>query len=325
MDLHLNIKKRRLELNLSQQDLAELMGYKSRSTIARIEAGENDISQKKLLRFAEILDTSAEALLFGVSAKEQSVSSVGPTWSKTDKGYRRNSKNSEMKAVIVLAGGKSTRNMQNIPNQFINVLGKPILVYCLEAYQKHPLIDEIFVVCLKGWEDILQAYAHQYNISKLRGITSEGKSGVLSARNGLELCANYSDNDIVVLQESTRPMVTEEMISKVLLTCKKEGNAIACETMQNLIQFCRTDNGIQYMPRDNVVAMQSPEAYRIGVLKAAFRDAENAKHDLMETCCGMMMYNLGHSLRFCKVGNNNMKVVRQEDIAILKALLKEYD
>ena len=62
-----NIKKRRLELRMSQQELADAMGYKTRSTIAKIESGENDVSQTKLMKFAVALDTTVEFLVSGYS------------------------------------------------------------------------------------------------------------------------------------------------------------------------------------------------------------------------------------------------------------------
>ena len=142
-----NIKKRRYELRMSQQELADAMGYKTRSTIAKIEAGENDVSQRKLQKFAEVLDTTVEELIFGYAPSFQAAAvpaeiSVGKK-NKT--------------AVIILAGGKTGRNSRNIPNQFIDVNGKPIIVYCMEAYQSHPSVDDIYVVCLRGWEDIVNS------------------------------------------------------------------------------------------------------------------------------------------------------------------------
>ena len=142
-----NIKKRRYELKMSQQELADRMGYKTRSTIAKIESGENDVSHKKLVQFAQILDTTPEELISGFSSL-QGIQNFGSGAKKTGKN-----------AVIILAGGKSGRNRQNIPSQFINVHGKPILVYCMEIYQRHPSIDDIYVVCLKWWENIVRSYA----------------------------------------------------------------------------------------------------------------------------------------------------------------------
>ena len=102
-----NIRKRRLELRMSQQDLADAMGYKTRSTVAKIESGENDVSQKKLQRFAAVLNTTVEALIAG---------SVAPAAERIP----IRSEESRIGAVaVILAGGSSGENRQNIPSQFV--------------------------------------------------------------------------------------------------------------------------------------------------------------------------------------------------------------
>ena len=318
MGLAENIKRRRMELNLSQQDLANALGYKSRSTIAKIEAGENEVPFSKLSRFARALDTTVEYILTGSEIE----ASQNHLIQEYDSSPHKN-------IVIVLAGGKSTRNMQNIPNQFINVLGKPVIVYCLEAYQNHPAIDDIYVVCLKDWKTILEAYSKQYGISKLKGIVQAGETGIKSVRNGFESIKNkYAVNDIIVFQESTRPLVTEEMISKLLNACQRNGSAITCEPMEDYLQFQLSGDSIEssyhseYLNRYRIVAAESPEAYRLGTIIDVFEMADQKKHKYNETCFVMLLNSLGFDLKFFEGNHNNIKVVRQEDIAILSALLK---
>lgn len=315
MSLGANIKKRRYELGLSQQELATAMGYKTRSTIAKIESGENDVSQSKLQRFAQVLDTTVEALISGggstvPSPVPQIVLPQGVKRSRT--------------VAVILAGGKSIRNHQNIPNQFINVLGKPVIVYCMEAYQQHPAIDDIYVVCLKGWENIVTAYAQQYGITKLRGLIPAAASGILSVRNGLDsIKEQYSDDDVVIFQESTRPMVSVDMISKLLQACYENGSANICQSMRDYVQFTVVDGKASYVDRDTVVDLQSPEAYRFSVIKSVFQEAEKQQHPLTESCCVMLMYNLGYNINFIEGSVNNIKIVRQEDVAIVTSLLKQ--
>ena len=87
--------------------------------------------------------------------------------------------------ALIIAGGVGARMGQDIPKQFINVNDKPVIIYTLEAFQKHPQIHGIEVVCLDGWHDVLKAYAKQFGISKLENIISGGKNGQDSIRNGL--------------------------------------------------------------------------------------------------------------------------------------------
>ena len=82
-----------------------------------------------------------------------------------------------MNVALIIAGGSGTRMHQDIPKQFLNVYDKPVIIYTLEAFQKHPDIDAIEVVCLDGWHEILWAYAKQFNISKLKWVISGGENG----------------------------------------------------------------------------------------------------------------------------------------------------
>lgn len=308
-----NIKQRRFELNLSQQELADLMGYKSRSTIAKIESGENDINQSKLRRFAQVLDTTVDALIGGGETSGGAGFSQLPTPSRAHRT-----------AVIILAGGKSIRNQQNVPNQFINILGKPVIIYCMEAYQNHPAVDDIYVICLKGWEGIVTAYARQYGITKLRGMIPGGSTGVLSIKNGLDAIEEtYNPEDTIIIQESTRPMVTVDMISKLLGACESSGTATIAHSMKDYVQFAVEPQKTTYVDRDILMDLQSPEAHKLSRLRSVFAEAEEKNHPLTASCCTMLMYDLGREIRFIEGSTLNLKIVRQEDIAIATVLLKQ--
>lgn len=306
-----NIKKRRFELRMSQQELADAMGYKTRSTIAKIESGENDVSQKKLQRFAAVLDTTVEALIAGYGRMESPSAAALP-----DTGKHKT-------AVIILAGGKSGRNRQNIPSQFININGKPILVYSMDAYQAHPAVDDIYVVCLKGWENIVKAYADQYGITKLRGLIGAGSSGIASLKNALDhIKDRYEPDDVILIQEATRPLVSVEMISNLLRACAEKGTATTCHSMGDYVQFRVCDTRAEYVDRDSLIALQSPEAHTMGLLRAVFQKAQAQDHPLTESCCTMLLYNLGYDINFIDSSVNNIKIIREEDIASFGALAK---
>lgn len=314
MSVGTNIKRRRFELKMSQQELADAMGYKTRSTIAKIESGENDVSQKKLEKFAAVLDTTVEALITGFSAPGYSQPVPVPI-----DDSRRN-KN----IAIILAGGKSGRNRQNIPSQFINIHGKPILVYSMDAYQSHPAIDAIYVVCLKGWESIIKAYANQYGITKLKGLIIGGTSGMTSLKNALEYIGRiYAPEDLIIVQESTRPLVRVETISRLLQACTETGSATICHSMKEYVQFRVTGDKADYIDRNETIALQSPEAHRLSLMLEVFAKAASQPHLLSESCCTMLLYHLGYPINFIESDSNNIKITREEDIAAFSALVKE--
>ncbi len=311
MSVGTNIKRRRFELKMSQQELADAMGYKSRSTIAKIESGENDVSQKKLNKFANVLDTTPEALISGYSAVSDSLE---------NKVYYSNSMRT---AAIILAGGKSGRNRQNVPSQFVDINGKPIIVYSMEAYEAHPSVDDIYIVCLKGWENIVRDYAKQFRITKLKGIIIGASSGILSLRNAVNYIATkYEPDDHIIIQEATRPLVKAEMISKLIQACEEKGTATTCHSMKDYVQFVKQGGKAKYVNRNSVIALQSPEMHRLSLLTEVFKKADSINHDLIESCCTMLLYNLGYPINFVESNVNNIKISREEDIATFGALVK---
>jgi 2-C-methyl-D-erythritol 4-phosphate cytidylyltransferase len=306
-----NIRRRRIELGMSQQELATVLGYRTRSTIAKIESGDNDVSLSKLKKFASVLGTTVENL-------------IGSTEQETVSSMMMNQEKSHNTAII-LAGGNTDRNNQKLPTQFATVLGKPLIIYSLETYQNHPSIDEIIIVCLKGWEDILRSYVTRYKISKVSAIIKSGDSAILSARNAFEHImqkGDKEDEDILIFQEATRPLVPETLISKLLYYAHENSNAITYESMQEYIQFNVKGNKCEYLDRDNIIAAQGPEAYTFKSLKDIFAKSDRASHVYSESCCYMLFYNMGEKLHFCEGSSNNIKVVRQEDIVLLESLLR---
>ena len=303
------IRKRRLELRMSQQELADAMGYKTRSTVAKIESGENDVSQKKLQKFAAVLDTTVEALISSYTAAvaEPAVSAPG--------GHKG--------VAVILAGGSFGENRQNIPSQFVNVHGKPLLVYSMDAYQAHPAIDDIYVVCLKGWESIVKAYAEQYGITKLKGLIGAGSSGILSLKNAWEyLKDRYSPETLVFIQEATRPLVTAETISQLLQACEEKNSGTICHSMKNYVQFNISGGRAKYADRNSMIALQSPEAHRLWLISEVFEKAQRQQRPLVQSCCTMLLYDLGYEINFLKSSINNIKIVQEEEIAAFSALVK---
>ena len=129
--------------------------------------------------------------------------------------------------ALLIAGGSGNRMGQSIPKQFLTVNERPVIVYTLEAFQKHPEIDEIAVVCIEGWQAVLQAYANQFNITKLKYIVPGGKNGQDSIRNGVyELEKHHNADDIVLIHDAIRPMVSADIISDCIRVTREKGNAI---------------------------------------------------------------------------------------------------
>ena len=180
-----------------------------------------------------------------------------------------------MNIAIIIAGGVGSRMGQDIPKQFINVYDKPIIIYTLESFQNHPLIDAIEVVCIDGWHDVLRAYAKQYGISKLKWIVSGGKTGQESIRNGVyNLEEQLNEDDIVVIHDGIRPLVEEAVLSDVIVKCKQYGNAVTSMPYNEQI-FVIDDNvsTTKYIPREKLRRVSTPQAYKFGKLDEKYHEA----------------------------------------------------
>lgn len=230
-----------------------------------------------------------------------------------------------MNVAVIIAGGSGHRMGQSIPKQFINIYDKPVLIYTLEGFQKHPHIDAIEVVCIDGWHDMLRAYANQFGITKLKWIVSGGNSGQESIRNGVyNLEGICGDNDIVVIHDGIRPMVDDAVLSDVLVTCEKYGNGVTSLPYNEQI-FVKDDeqSTTQYIPRETLRRVSTPQAYKFGKLLWAYKKAFAEEIGIYGSAyTNTMMADLGERLYFAQGSDKNIKLTTKDDLELFKAYLK---
>lgn len=227
-----------------------------------------------------------------------------------------------MNIGLIIAGGSGQRMKQEIPKQFLNVNDKPVIIYTLEAFQRHPDIDEIGVVCIDGWHDILRAYARQYKINKLTWIVPGGKNGQDSIRNGvLEAERRYGCEDIILIHDAIRPMVSHEIISDCIVQCKRYGSAIAVTPCNTAVLRKSTDiSSSEVVPRDQLAMTQTPQAFPIGKLADIHRNAlERGIINSVASCT--LLIEMGEEVHFSIGSETNIKLTTQDDLKIFKALL----
>ncbi|WP_346689859.1 IspD/TarI family cytidylyltransferase [uncultured Cloacibacillus sp.] len=227
-----------------------------------------------------------------------------------------------MNVALILAGGVGARMNYEIPKQFINVNGKPILIYTLEVFQKHPSIDKIMVVCLDGWTDLLSKYAQQYGIAKLSWIVPGGNTGQESIRNGVYNLKNYcKDDDIVIIHDGIRPMVDDAVLSDVIVTCQKYGNAVTSLPYNEQIFIkCDEYSTNKYIPRETLRRVSTPQAYRFGKLLWAYEKAFSEKIGIYgSSYTNTMMVDLGETLYFAIGSDKNIKITTRDDLELFKA------
>jgi 2-C-methyl-D-erythritol 4-phosphate cytidylyltransferase len=230
-----------------------------------------------------------------------------------------------MNVALIIAGGSGHRMNQDIPKQFINVYDKPVIIYTLEGFQKHPEIDAIEVVCLDGWHDILRAYAKQFNIDKLKWIVSGGNSGQESIRNGIyNLEGKCKDEDVVIIHDGIRPMVDDTVLSDVIVKCEKYGNAVTSLPYNEQIFKIKDENSTcEYISRETLKRVQTPQAYKFDKLLWAYKKAFKEEIGIYgSSYTNTMMVDLGETLYFATGSDKNIKLTTKDDLEMFKSYLK---
>ncbi|ERI75888.1 putative 2-C-methyl-D-erythritol 4-phosphate cytidylyltransferase [[Clostridium] symbiosum ATCC 14940] len=230
-----------------------------------------------------------------------------------------------MNIALIIAGGSGHRMNQDIPKQFINVYDKPILIYTLEGFQRHPEIDAIEVVCLDGWHDILWAYAKQFNVTKLKWVVSGGNSGQESIRNGVyNLEGKCSKDDVVIIHDGIRPMIDDTVLSDVIVKCKQYGNAVTSLPYNEQIFRVKDDKSTnEYIPRETLRRVSTPQAYNFGKLDWAYHEAFEKEIGIYgSSYTNTMMVDLGETLYFAAGSDRNIKLTTKDDLEMFKAYLK---
>lgn len=229
--------------------------------------------------------------------------------------------------ALIIAGGSGQRMGQDVPKQFLTVNEKPIIVYTLEGFQNHPMIDAIEVVCIDGWDSILSAYAKQFNITKLKWIVPGGNSGQESIRNGVfNLEGKCADDDTIVIHDGIRPLIDEAVLSDVIVCCQKNGNGVTSLPYNEQIFVIDSDNQqttSKYIPREQLRRVQTPQAYKFKKLDWAYHEAfEKAIGIYGSSYTNTMMVELGEKLYFAAGSDRNIKLTTKDDLEMFKGYLK---
>jgi 2-C-methyl-D-erythritol 4-phosphate cytidylyltransferase len=233
--------------------------------------------------------------------------------------YNKNVKT--MNIAMIIAGGIGSRMNADIPKQFIEINDKPILVYTLEAFQRHPEIDAILVVVIQDWEDVVKSYIEDYKLTKLKWVVQGGQSGQESARLGLKALKNHlQPTDYVVIHDAIRPIVPGIILTDLLRVARLHGNACASLPMHETIVITQNQlHGNKNLDRNEVRRVQTPQAYRYQDVLEAHLWAE--KENRPSVYANTLMIDFGQTIYFSLGFDNNIKITTSEDLALFKALL----
>lgn len=229
--------------------------------------------------------------------------------------------------AVLTAGGVGSRMANEIPKQFINVNDKPIIVYTLEAFQRHPGIDGIVVSCLRGWEPILSAYAREFGITKLMAVVPGGETGQQSIYNALtKLKEEASDDDLVVIHDGNRAFVSQDIISNAIGVAQVKGDAVACIPCVEVIakrDADAPDTAHVTIDRDSLERTQTPHVFRLCDIVGLH---DWARENGVEAAAAPELLTLrGRAIHFSPGDETNFKITTQSDLRMFRALLAARD
>lgn len=224
--------------------------------------------------------------------------------------------------AIVFAGGTGTRmNTKSKPKQFLELHGKPILVYTLEEFNKHQEIDGIILVVLKEWIDYCKALVSKFGLYKVKEILAGGATAIESQRNGLrKACELYDKDSIVLIHDGVRPLIDAETISKNIESVKKNGTAITTTPAIETITISKENNKVgQIIERSKVQMAKAPQSFMLGELWEVHCKAENENKVFIDSASMMQYY--GYSLFTVEGKPENIKITTPNDFYTFRALV----
>lgn len=230
-----------------------------------------------------------------------------------------------MNLAVIFAGGVGSRmNNTSCPKQFLELNGKPVIIYTLSVFDRHPLIDGIIISCIQEWIPALKDMIEQFHIKKVISVVSGGKTGQLSIYNALceaeHFSQKHSDNPIVLIHDGVRPLIDENTISENISKTHKYGNCITCIPATESFIIKHTNESISIPTRANSLVARAPQSFFLKDIMQAHRKAlSDGKNDFIDSCT--MMNHYGYDLSTTIGPMENIKITTPSDFFMFRAII----
>ena len=228
-----------------------------------------------------------------------------------------------MNIAIIFAGGTGQRmNTKTKPKQFLELHGKPIIIYTLEHFSQHELIDGIIIVCIEGWIDYCQSLINKFHINKVKAIVPGGETGMLSRFEGVKKAAElYPDDTVCLMHDGVRPMIDHDIISRNIDSVKRFGSAVTVSPAIETIAVRGTDNKVgKIIDRSKCEMAKAPQSFRLGKLLSAHQKAvDNGVLDCIDTAYLMQLQ--GNDVYTVEGSAENIKITTPTDFYTFRALM----
>lgn len=225
-----------------------------------------------------------------------------------------------MVSVVVFAGGSGQRmKSDDVPKQFLEIDGIPIIIRTLKHFSDHPMVDAIVVVCIETWLEKLRKDLDKYDIKKVIAVVPGGATGHQSIHNGLvKVAENAKDDDIVLICDGVRPMLSEELITTCINDTAEFGTAVPVTPSIDSVLY--SEDGVycsKNYERKKMFITQAPQGYTVGKIMWAHKEAEEQGLDPVSS--GELLIELGEKIHIFQGIRENIKVTTPEDLQSLRA------
>lgn len=182
-------------------------------------------------------------------------------------------------SCILLAAGRGERVKSRIPKALLNLAGRPLFTHSLMKFQKIRAIREIIIVVPAKYQDKFRHILNSYRTDKIYKVVKGGRERVDSVYNGL---LNADSSDYILVHDSARPFVKIKLIRDILKSLKKYNAVIPALSPTSTLKRCRGGFVKKTLNRDDIYQIQTPQAFRSDILKAAFKHYKNKRRKVKE-------------------------------------------
>jgi len=223
-----------------------------------------------------------------------------------------------MKVTAVIPAAGSGKRM-NSKKQFLELNGKPVLAITVSVFDECQSIDDIIVVVAK--EDIELTKELLKDRKKVKSIVAGGAERQDSVYNGIEAITPESEEDIVVIHDAARPLVTKEIISSTVTEARVSKAVVVGIPSKDTVKTVSPENIImETLDRASIWLVQTPQAFRYSVIKQAYERAQRVKYKATDD--SKLVERLGISVKMIMGSYENLKITTKEDLAIAGSILK---
>lgn len=227
-----------------------------------------------------------------------------------------------MNIALVTAGGTGLRmSSRNLPKQFLELHGKPIIIYTLELFDMHPEIDAVVIPCLEGWQDYLRRQIERFHIGKVISVVSGGQTRFDSTQNGLEeLYKRYPADSAILIHDAVRPFIDAGTISRNIDSVRQFGSAVTSVPAIETVAFSQDGEQVErILERSQCWIARAPQSFQLGELHRTYQRAAAEGHTEFPDTASLMLY-YGYPLHMVEGPMYNIKITTADDFYMFRAL-----